>query len=582
MAAPLDVLRGMSDADRRLLPLLLTWSRLEVRPTTRDLAPGLQAQLGDPFWLLARQWQFGELHGEDAGSPVEARLDATVAAVDTAPFAVPLEPLVEAEPVQAASERLRAEAGLHFVRLLVAAEGRRHVQAFIDAYGFVAPEDGLDPGGVARRRLFAGRVVDGARLAADLGPLAAADGTLGGLPGGVGIAAGEAEPVRVVAERWLAWWRDQVFEPDRPSAWNPHRLEYAFGVGADLGDGTVVLAADEYVGGRLDWYSFDAVVGAPAAAPRPAPSDLHMSVLPTRVAYPGMPADRYWAFEDAQVYLGRLEAGPTDLARMLLAEFALAFGIDWFVVPVDLPVGSVFKLRSLVVRDTFGEETVVPPSMDVGAGSAGSGAGTRWTMFGLDGADDLFFLPETVTALEGDPVEEVALFRDEMANLAWGVERVVAGPSGERVDRAHAVPQVTLRQQMPGDIADAQLVYRVMTPVPEHWLPFVPVPVAGRPLDEFVVELERRPMLRYRADGTAEPSHPLGVLLRGDLSVPPEHDALRLAEEEVPRWGAVVSRTFQYGRTADGGGVLWMGRRKRAGRGEGSSGLRFDVADPPS
>ncbi len=55
-------------------PSVVGWSRLEPVPATGDLEPGLQAPLADPLWLLARQWQFGELHGDDAGSPVEVRL----------------------------------------------------------------------------------------------------------------------------------------------------------------------------------------------------------------------------------------------------------------------------------------------------------------------------------------------------------------------------------------------------------------------------------------------------------------------------------------------------------------------------
>jgi hypothetical protein len=237
-------------------------------------------------------------------------------------------------------------------------------------------------------------------------------------------------------------------------------------------------------------------------------------------------------------------------------EFAVAYGNDWFVIPVDLPAGSVFRLRNLVVRDTFGEENVVPPA------SATADAG--WAMFSLDGADDLFVLPDAApSVLEGDPLEEVALFRDEAANLAWGVERRVQGPSGEPVDRRAESGAVTLRQQLPGDIGDAELVYRMMTPVPEHWHPFVPVAGGG---------LERRPMLRFRPDGTVEESHPLGTLLAGD--------PLRLADEEVPRWGTMVTRRFQYARTAGGRGILWLGRHRRSGRGEGASGLRFDLALP--
>jgi hypothetical protein len=37
-----------------------------------------------------------------------------------------------------------------------------------------------------------------------------------------------------------------------------------------------------------------------------------------------------------------------------------------------------------------------------------------------------------------------------------------------------------------------------------------------------------------------------------------------------------------YSRWLGGAGFLWLGRAKRSGRGEGSSGLRYDSADPPS
>jgi hypothetical protein len=50
-------------------------------------------------------------------------------------------------------------------------------------------------------------------------------------------------------------------------------------------------------------------------------------------------------------------------------------------------------------------------------------------------------------------------------------------------------------------------------------------------------------------------------------------------EREVPRSGIIVTRSFQYARTASGGSVLWLGRRKRVGRGEGVSDLRYDILD---
>lgn len=39
-----------------------------------EMQDGLQARLHDPLWLLARQWQFGEFTGDDAGSPAAAHV----------------------------------------------------------------------------------------------------------------------------------------------------------------------------------------------------------------------------------------------------------------------------------------------------------------------------------------------------------------------------------------------------------------------------------------------------------------------------------------------------------------------------
>lgn len=56
--------------------------------------------------------------------------------------------------------------------------------------------------------------------------------------------------------------------------------------------------------------------------------------------------------------------------------------------------------------------------------------------------------------------------------------------------------------------------------------------------------------------------------------------ALLLHDEEVLREGARVTRAYQYARWIDGSTHLSVGRRKQPGRGEGSSGLRFDTVEP--
>jgi len=71
--------------------------------------------------------------------------------------------------------------------------------------------------------------------------------------------------------------------------------------------------------------------------------------------------------------------------------------------------------------------------------------------------------------------------------------------------------------------------------------------------------------------------HPRGSLLRLDPNAAVETDYLRVEDEEVPRDGIELTRAFNYARDAQGRALLWIGRRKKTGRGEGASGLRFDV-----
>jgi hypothetical protein len=76
---------------------------------------------------------------------------------------------------------------------------------------------------------------------------------------------------------------------------------------------------------RLDWYDFDAnpevTLGGAGDA---AATRITQTVIPAPATFRGMPAVRFWEFEDARVDFGSVDAGPTDFIRMLLVEFALA------------------------------------------------------------------------------------------------------------------------------------------------------------------------------------------------------------------------------------------------------------------
>ena len=100
--------------------------------------------------------------------------------------------------------------------------------------------------------------------------------------------------------------------------------------------------------------------------------------------------------------------------------------------------------------------------------------------------------------------------------------------------------------------------------VPDYWVPLLPVQTSQG------LRLKRGEVLK--TDGLTEPVHALGRILE------PGHE-LSLFEEEVPREGVRVTRSYQFTRWIDGSSHFWIGRRKGVGRGEGSSGLRFDSLD---
>jgi hypothetical protein len=107
--------------------------------------------------------------------------------------------------------------------------------------------------------------------------------------------------------------------------------------------------------------------------------------------------------------------------------------------------------------------------------------------------------------------------------------------------------------------------------VPEHWIPLVPVRDPG---NTQAIVLQRATLLTQ--DGEARPITAQGVLLQPDVSPWYFH------EEEVPRAGLRVRRVPSIARWLDGTPYAWVSRRVDTGGGEGSSGLQFDIAVPPS
>jgi hypothetical protein len=565
-------------------------TRLLPEVTSSEMRDALEARVYDGLLLLGRQRQFAEHTADDAGSAMEVTLEleqsavgsyrpGTGASVGYAPAVAPLEATVESEPLDPPPGRdlgLRIEAARHFLRLLDAHGADDCRAPYRAAYAWAIPEvelEGLDGEGRAAAAFVAGRLPDPIRLAADLG---AALGTApGDLPPTPALPPAQRAAAKAAAQAWLSWLgdqgRDQAPEGDGVAAsWQTERLEYAFAVGARRGDGAVSLPAPEYGGGRLDWHSFR--LGPPvepiglAAVRR-----LELTALPSPVTFRGMPADRFWRFEDARVSWDAVNVKSSAVATALLLEFALVSSPDWFVFPVELDVGSLARVRSLIVRDTFDQR------LRVRHVSAVDGPQAPWRLFALspDGgveADDtgLLLPPAAGGILASEPAEDLLLLRDEAANVAWAVERLVERPTGGVLDRYEEYQEriAALGEPPLGQVGVPR--YRLGSDVPDYWIPLVPEP-AEPPA----------PPMRLRRASIARPDvppGPSGRLLRGA-------DPFVLRTEEVPREGAHVTRAYRYARWIDGSTHLWVGREKVPGRGEGSSGLRFDyleLHDQPS
>jgi hypothetical protein len=565
-------------------PAITAWNRIEARPRANDFTRSLRAEVRDPLWMVTRQWQMGELEAEDAGSPIDARLmtlrlsvdrvELGAGAVEPYDDSVPLEAMVEREPV-VFTHALRLQAAQYFLKLHSAALRTKYLPRYRAVFAFDQNReddyrgqvDGLNLYVATRRLGFDGEAV--LRTIAD-GTFAAA----------VPVDGVDTDDFKPITEAFAGWLARQYTQPatGAPRVWDPSRLSYAVAAAAPADGGSqVVLTAERYHEGQLDWDSFEVdrqasplAVNDPAHV-APAPVEETISFLPAAASFKGMPNPRFWEMEERQVNFGSLNAQTTDHLLLVFAEMGLVYGNDWFVIPYRLPVNTLCEVEAMVVTDVFGDRTQVP------AADEGEEADwRRWSLFDLSNRGEpgsynrQFLLPSTLgSGYESEPLERVQFVRDEMANMVWGVEEVIPDATGRGINGHDAADKTGVLPE-PIQHSPAAIRYVLGTTVPENWIPFLPVQRPGSVQD---IAFQRAAMPRM---GTPprDVVHAKGVLLNE-----PELPWF-VNEEEVPFVGTVVTRSYQRTRWYDGRTYLWIGRRTETGRGVGSSGLRFDQIDP--
>jgi hypothetical protein len=573
------------------LPRIINYNRLEGSPRTTDFTGSLRAEVSDPLWMLTRQWQLGEFQGEDAGTPVTARiayqhhrtglvslLDADAFRFD--PTSAPLETRVECEVVPLT---LRQQTdGQEFSDLLFAVRwGKRLLQMMKDA--------GIGDDYTLYLDKFPIRVLAQDAEAESIGLSAAklvADGvaiwrsvTLGTHDGWLdttAIASKAALKILVgsFADACSKSVNRLFMQPTsaEDSAWSSDHLEYQFAVGVQPAEQEVAptLRADQYYQGHLDWYSFDAYMNRPLhlqhGVPTPANPDVDEeqveSFLPAPVRFKGQPQPRFWEMEESQADFGKIDTSTTGLLHLLLAEFGLIYSNDWFMLPHPMDVNTVCEIRGILVDDTFGRHTFIR--------AAGRGPETAWQRFAMfhqteygerpHAAGNLFYLPPAAgKTLQSAPIERVNFLRDEMANMVWGVEAIVPSQTGQGMSGYESSRTTDAGKPREIENEKIRVAYVAGSTVPQNWTPFIAVHAADSTSE---IRLQRARM--------AGAPPPRGRLLREAKS------PYFIAEEEIPRAGVYVERSWQRTRWLQGRTLIWVGRQKTAGRGEGSSQLAFD------
>lgn len=605
-----------------ILPVLTLFNRLEARPRTHDFDRALRAEVRDALWMLTKQWQMGEFKGDDAGSLVSSKMyiEKTMLTkykpaehpAETLDDKVPLEAKVEQRPIPFLAGDLeialdlRLVMGRQWAKLLnkngfatLKAEYIKHYQIHKPD-----PEETKDVYYCSNQQSWrkhvaaAGRHIDGKKLYDDIVKDREQHVETVEAP------ADQRAALIELGDRFVEWYDKLFYQPPIQSpqdAWLPSNLEYQFECSAPQNSEEKVLAAKEYYQGHLDWYNFsidEATTTLGQVEPSPQPEDFDApiirSFIPTPIQFDGMPNTRWWTFEEGKTNFGDIQPDTTDLNKLLLIEFGLIYANDWYLLPITLPAGAIANIRGMTVKNVFGENFWITAT-----GKGQDDDPNRWTMYSMDIAGtenkpaDLSFLvvPSVPKIQEGTPIEEVQLVRDEVANMVWGIETRVPLPSGESVPGREAA-QDTVRhlkriiKPSEPDLREtvepaADLRYKVMSNVPENWIPFISTHEKDSIRE---TRLQRGSMLRVIEVDAQKKIHvervkPRTNLLREGLNQP-NRESYFINEEEVLRAGIRLTQSFQRTRWYSGQIYTWLGVRKQTGRGEASSQLRFDYLQP--
>ena len=608
-----------------------SWIRLEPDSYSSDCVKGVQASLHDPQWLLSRQWVLGEFEGEDASSIIYAKIDESHESINKIRIGdqniiydqeYPLEVYVERTNLEIANIdepgtlildlEKRMKLGLYFkkqfylkIKTLLNEDDLNNLHNFLaSSRGFnftlstdqekFEPEITSDFISVLKDRIidiyqlfdkpnFIDLVEDKLKAFFEVPTLNSNQILI-------------RDAIKSAYENLIIWWRGSgtskpFFEKPDPetSTWDPKKLEYDFTIQFGKDDACLLCDAKGYREDCLSWYSF--VVGE-------SHQDFELSettedpivIAAKHLKIPGQPEKRFFNFEDGKVNFAEIKPKITDLATLLLIQFSFVQSADWYMIPFPMKIGSISKIQKFTVIDTFGDEKEVK--------LAGYTSYEKeildnelewdsWNAFMLSKAyldnnrrnTQYFFLPPVISDYDlGVPHEEIKFLRDETANLTWAIEKKYRTLYGETINGYdHYFYHLNRLLKQTEDesaelILNGALKYTFMTSIPWNWIPFIPVHAS-----ELVPGHEKDyKQIVYRRAALLNPL--LGTPIKPNSRLLNEVQIRYYVDESIiPRTGIIYTEQFQRTAWFTGREFLWLGRKKRVGTGEGSSGLRFDT-----
>ncbi|RNI30686.1 hypothetical protein [Rufibacter latericius] len=562
------------EAEKFLFPLISNYNRLEGSPRSKDFGHSLRMEMRDPLWTLCRQWQFGEFQAEDAGTPFQASIlgkhtkpkDIVLKSGERIPYdhKFPLETLIEQESLPP-TMFLKAQMGRHLLMLLKSKKLKKYQALMLEKYPLEGEALLDDEEGRFFTKGIQGLLPDGFKIHQDIKKGTFPDW----ISGEAQIEEAHRPAFLEVADAFTKWFATLYQQPAKnQSAWVPEHLEYSFSLESNHQENGIRLVADQYCSGHLDWKDFDQeLIQSNRNREEPTTGeDVLQTFIPNPLKFSGMPHPRLWQMEDQATDFGKIEASPTALLNLLLAEYGLTYSNDWFILPYELDINTICQIEGIVVKDVFGQYMHVAPSI--------KDPEMNWQEFAVfhqterqnsTQNESVFYMaPSVGKLLEGEDLEKVNFIRDEMSNMVWAIEQVVSSEAGSgRMLKRH-VPD--LAEFTPFE-TEAQIRYVLGNTVPDNWIPFIPVQketAAGEVAREIRLQRARMPQ------GT----RPISRIVSETKPV------FFIEEEEIPRAGVIIRRNFQRTRWLNGKTYLWVGRRKQAGRGEGIANLMFDQIIP--